>query len=112
MVDHDLGRGRGTAQLAAQVARFGELAGRALTARASAAQRACPPLTPAEQQEMIALRAAITGADLAAASGGAAAEGQSGHASPPRPPRLRHRPSPGPAGSAGRHHRPVGTGHA
>jgi hypothetical protein len=94
--------GRGV--LAAQLARFGELAGRDLSGRAALrAGRACRPLTPAEHQEMAALHSAITGA---------AAEGRPEPASPPRPPRLRRRPSPGPDRSAGRHHRPAGAGRA
>jgi hypothetical protein len=110
--------------LAAQLARFGELAGRDLSARASAAlragrahdprrrdeERACPPLTADEHQEMAALHAAITGAQAPADAGSAAAEGQSGPDNPPRPPRLRRRSPPGPARSAGRHHRPAGLG--
>jgi hypothetical protein len=94
----------GTGVLAAQLARFGELAGRDLSGRAVLrADRACVPLTPAEHQEMAALHAAITGA-----TAGERAE----PASPPRPPRLRRRLAPSPSRSAGRHHRPAGAGRA
>jgi hypothetical protein len=110
--------------LAAQLARFGELVGRDLSARASGAlrvrraydparrdeERACSPLTPAEHQEMTALYDAIAGACPSADPGGAAAEGHSRPDGPPRPPRLRRRASAGSALSAGRHHRPAGTG--
>jgi hypothetical protein len=110
--------------LAAQLARFGQLAGRDLSARASAApragrardlprrgeERACPPLTPAEKQEMTALRAAITSARRPGDPGGGTAEGQPGHGRPPQLPRLRRRPAPVPVSSAGRHHRSVGAG--
>jgi hypothetical protein len=73
--------------LAAQLARFGELAGRDLSAGR--------PLTGAERQEMTTLRAAI--------SGTAAQPYEPPR--PPRPPRLRRRPSAGVGQSAGRHHR-------
>jgi hypothetical protein len=94
----------GIGVLAAQLARFGELAGRDLSGRAALrADRACVPLTPAEHQEMAALHAAITGVT---------AGERSEPVSPPRPLRLRRRPSPGPDRSAGRHHRPAGPSRA
>jgi hypothetical protein len=90
----------GSGELAAQLARFGELAGRDLSGRAALrADRACVPLTPAEYQEMAALHATITGA--------AAAE-RPEPTGPPRPPRLRRRLGPSPDRSAGRHHRTAG----
>jgi hypothetical protein len=59
---------------------------------------------------MVSLRSAITGARFAAGPGGAAAGGQSGSASLPRPLRLRRRPAPGLTWSAGRHHRSADPG--
>ena len=109
------GPSRASGELAGQIARFGDLAGRDLAVRAFAALRARAghdprrhgaaredrPLTPAEQQEMCALRAAITGdhqpADPAA--------GRTGPGGFPRPPRLWRLPSPGSRRAAGRHHR-------
>jgi hypothetical protein len=99
--------------LAAQLARFGELVGRDLSARASGVlrvRRAYNPLTAAEHQEMTALHAAIAGACPPADPVDAPAKGQSGPDSPPPLPRLRRRPSLGPVRSAGRHHRSAGVG--
>lgn len=111
--------------LAVQLARFGELAGRDLCARAAAALRvsraqdprrrgeewADAPLTPAEHQEMTSLHAAINGACLPADPGSAAARGQAEPVSL-RPLRLRRRPVQDSVRSAGRHHRPAVTGQA
>lgn len=117
--------GRRGRALPGQIARFGELAGRDLMARAFAALRArgaydpqrhgsaqdCQPLTTGEQLEMLALRAAITCDRQLAAPAGRAGNGQSG--TPERvlrPVRLR-RPSspPGPRRAAARHRRVAGT---
>jgi hypothetical protein len=111
------GPGRGLPGL---IARFGELAGRDLSARAFAALRArggydplrhgdagsCRPLTAAEQLELLALRAAITDDDRAAPAGPADA----GRAGLPerivRPVRLR-RPSDPESRREARHRRPA-----
>jgi hypothetical protein len=111
--------------LCGQIARFGDLAGRDLSARAFAALRVhgaydpqrhgdaakCQPLTTGEHLEMLALRAAITGDHQAAAPAGPADSGRSG---PPaglrRPARLR-RPSPPPdLRRAARHRRVADAG--
>jgi hypothetical protein len=116
--------GRAACLLAFQIARFGELAGRDLSARAFAALRArgagdprrpgqarsCPPLTAGEQREMRALRAAITSGPGPAAAAGAAGAGHPGPGRLVPPGRLRRRPSPDPGRAAGRHHRVTGTG--
>jgi hypothetical protein len=104
--------------LPSQIARFGELVGRELSARASAALQARgarspqprnpgdQPLTAAEQREMAALRASIT-YDLAAADA-ASTQRSEPPASLPRPVRLRRRLVANPRGLAGRHHRGAG----
>jgi hypothetical protein len=87
--------------LPAQIARFGELAGRDLSARAVAALRArdaydpqrhgdardYQPLTTGEQLEMAALREAIT-RDYLPAPAAPANAGRSGSGGPQRPVRL------------------------
>ena len=109
------GPGRGLPGL---LARFGELAGRDLSARACTALRArggydplrhgdagsCRPLTAAEQLELLALRAAITGDDRAAPAGLADAGLPE---RPVRPVRLR-RPSYPESRREARHSRPAG----
>jgi hypothetical protein len=105
-----------------QIARFGELVGRELSARAFAAlqargARGAPPhrdsgnqpLTAAEQREMAALRASLN-VDLSpgAVSGAAGPEGPGPQESLPRPVRLRRRLAASPRGLAGRHHRAAG----
>jgi hypothetical protein len=98
------GFGRG---LAGQIARFGELAGRDLSARAVAAPRAggaYQPLTAGEKLEMLALRAAVTGNPRLAAPAGAA-DARSSWQGLQRPVRLRRPSPPAPRQAAGRHHR-------
>ena len=110
--------------LPGQIARFGELAGRDLMARAFAAlrergaydprrhgdARTCRPLTSGEQLEMLTLRAAITGDHGPAAVAGLADTGGSGPTGPPRPARLRRPPLPAPSRADGRHRRVAGPG--
>jgi hypothetical protein len=108
--------------LPGQIARFGELVGRELSARAFAALQARgarnpqphrnpgdQPLTAAEQREMAALRASIT-YDLppVAVAGAASTPRSEPPQSLPRPVRLRRRLAVTPRGLAGRHHRAAG----
>ncbi len=100
--------------VAGQIARFGELAGRDLAARAITALRAgeasapqARPLTAGEHQEMLALRATITGGRQRVVPAATAGTGPSGPLPHPRLPLLRHPPAPGPRPLAGRHHRTV-----
>jgi len=109
--------------LPGQIARFGELAGRDLSARAFAALRtrgACDPqrytavrnyqpLTTGEQREMLALRAAITHDYRPAAPAAAADTGRSGPEGLRRPARLWRPPSPDPGRAAARHRRVADT---
>jgi hypothetical protein len=109
--------------LPSQIARFGELAGRDLSARAFAALRAreaydpqrhgaapnYQPLTTGEQLEMLALRAAITHDHQPAAPAHAAGTGQSRPEGLLRPARLRRPPSPGPRRTSARHRRVADT---
>ena len=88
-------------ELPGQIARFGSLAGRELSARAFAARQAsgavdpqhnggaqdCEPLSAAERLEMRALAAAITGIDRPAALSGTGDAGQSAS------PEVLHRPA-------------------
>lgn len=107
--------------LPSQIARFGELIGRELSARAFEALQARgarypqprnpgdQPLTEAEQREMAALRASITYDRPPAAAADAAGTAPSGPPqSIPRPVSLRRRLSAAPRGLAGRHHRAAG----
>lgn len=112
-------------ELPGQIARFGDLIGRELSARALAAWRAseardpqrhvgvqdCEPLSEGEQLEMLALRAAITGDNRMAAPAGTADETQPG--SPQilhRPARLwRPAPPPGSQRAPARHRRVADT---
>jgi hypothetical protein len=105
--------------LPGQIARFGELAGRDLMARAFAAlrergahdprrhgdARTCRPLTSGEQLEMLTLRAAIAGDHRPAAVADPADTGGSAPAGPQRSARLRHPPPPAPRRADGRHRR-------
>jgi hypothetical protein len=109
--------------LPGQIARFGELASRDLSARAFAALRArgaydpqrhgdagtCQPLTAGEQLEMRALRAAITREHRPAAAAGAEAA-RSGPERLQRPVPLRRLSPPGPPGAPARHRRAADTG--
>ena len=109
--------------LPGQIARFGELAGRDLSARAFAMLRArgaydpqrhgdagdYQPLTDGEQREMLALRAAIMSGYRPAAGAVAADTGRSGSERLRKPVRLRRPSSPGPHRVAGRHHRAADT---
>ena len=102
------------AGLAGQIARFGDLAGRDLAARASAAPRAREgddprghrdagedrPLSAAEQLEMRTLWAAVTRDQQPA--------GSSEPGGLPRPARLRRIPPPAARRAVGRHHRTAG----
>ena len=107
--------------LPSQIARFGELIGRELSARAFEALQARgarypqprnpgdQPLTEAEQREMAALRASIT-YDLPPVAVADAAGTPSGPPqSIPRPLSLRRRLSAAPRGLVGRHHRAAGS---
>ena len=110
--------------LPGQIARFGELAGRDLMARAFAALRergACDPrrhgdartgrpLTSGEQLEMVTLRAAITADHRPAAIARPADTGRSAPAGPQLPARLRRPPPPAPRRADGRHRRVADTG--
>jgi hypothetical protein len=112
--------------LPGQIARFGDLFGRDLSARAVAAlrhrgacdprrqggARDCDPLTADERLELIALRAAITDDSRMAVPADTADLSRSG---PPdvlrRPARLwRPSPPPGPRRAAARHRRDVAGG--
>ena len=108
--------------LPAQIARFGELAGRDLSARAVAARperdvldpgdhggaRDCQPLSQAEQLEMRALRTSLTSGYQPAIPAGAGGSGAP-H-SLLRLARLRRpSPPPGPRRPAARHRRPAAT---
>jgi hypothetical protein len=109
--------------LPGQIARFGELASRDLSARAFAALRArgaydpqrhggagtCQPLTAGEQLEMRALRAAITRDHRPAAAAGAEAA-RSGPERLQRPVPLRRLSPPGPPGAPARHRRAADPG--
>ena len=109
--------------LPGQIARFGELAARDLSARAFAALRArgaydprrhgnaenYPPLTTGEQLEMLALRAAITRDHRPAAPAGPADPARSGPERLQRPAPLRHLPPPGPRRAPARHRRVTDT---
>ena len=109
--------------LPGQIARFGELASRDLSARAFAALRArgaydpqrhggagnYQPLTAGEQLEMRALRAAITRDHRPAAAAGAEAA-RSGPERLQRPVPLRRLSPPGPPGAPARHRRVADTG--
>jgi hypothetical protein len=108
--------------LPGQIARFGELAGRDLAARAVAAAsargacdpqrhgaaRTYQPLTAGEQREMLALRAALTRDHPSAAPAGTAGTARPGPDSILRVARLRRPPSPGPARATARHRRAAG----
>ena len=110
--------------LPGQIARFGELASRDLSARAFAALRArgaydpqrhggagnYQPLTTGEQLEMRALRAAITGEHRPAAPAGPADSARSGPERLQRPAPLRRLAPPGPPGAPARHRRVADTG--
>jgi hypothetical protein len=105
--------------LPGQIARFGELASRDLSARAFAALRArgaydpqrhggagnYQPLTAGEQLEMRALRAAITRDHRPAAPAGPADSARSGPERLQRPVPLRRLSPPGPPGAPARHRR-------
>lgn len=97
-------------ELPAQIARFGDLAGRDLAGRDLAARGGaldCEPLNASERLEMLALRAAITGGSRTADPPGTADALRSG--SPQvlhRPARLwRPPPPPGPRRGSARHRR-------
>ena len=110
--------------LPGQIARFGELASRDLSARAFAALRArgaydpprhgdagnYQPLTTGEQLEMRALRAAITGEHRPAAPAGPADSARSGPERLQRPAPLRRLSPPGPRRTPARHRRVADTG--
>ena len=109
--------------LPGQIVRFGELAGRHLSALASAMLRAreagdpqrhgdaqdFQPLTREEQLEMITLRAAISGEDNPAIPASPADTTRPGPECPPKPAQLRRQSLPDPCRPAGRHHRVAGT---
>jgi hypothetical protein len=105
--------------LPGQIARFGQLAGRDLSARAMVTLRQrgaydpqrhrdagdYQPLTTAEQAEMLALRTAIGHGHRPAAPRSATDAGQSNQDGFQRLASLRRRPAPGPRRAPGRHHR-------
>ena len=107
-----------------QIARFGDLLGRELSARAFAARRERDdydpleygdgqeswPLSPGEQLEMDALRAALTSGPPPAPAEPAEAGGSGPRPGLPRPARLRRpSPAPGPRRAAARHRRTAAT---
>ena len=109
--------------LPGQIARFGELAGRDLAARALTALRArgaydrrrhgdvgnYPPLTTGERLEMLALRSAITRDLQPAGPAGAADTGRPRPEVLLRPARLRRPSPPAPRRTAARHRRAADT---